>query len=462
MAEKKPAKGKAPAKAPVKKRAPNVTGGKDKMPATKWMSPEVEAELNKRFGAKTAVEPEKQTILPGPEWELHPAEEKSTRVFSTSTEQDRVYSYTPGELGRKFALFNTAPTAPKPREKASINEGITPKTPVTVTPHLWAPPPALGEQRLQKTVSGPRLKEGDLELSSRNLLRVREENRQTFRKMVDKQRVADAVQTGHGYEVYHDNSVGIVPFKGGVHVPEETRLFSHNENQIKSDDFVPVAERQGLGHMVDGQHALAYNKVTTHYRRTNNNGVPGIAKVGEEVHPGTFYQHPETKQMHQTFNVPVVEPDTRDAVQKHGTALYDLYGPKSNKKDPYPMGPSTQQKINWAQSSLSKVINSVRNGDTKGTMDKLKSDPDSIHDLFHEHFRVVPQKLAAYRKLVKEGTISPVNIPKEVDFSRGLAGKTKAFSKVTGSFVPTSEMAAKERKVSAEEQERKKNEEENF
>jgi len=276
----------------------------------------------------------------------------------------------------------------------------------------------------------------------------------------------NSLPRGHEHQTFDDGSVDITPVKrSGLVDTSETRTFSPNEADITADEYSPATTstksstglRTGsaLVHNIGGVEVIAHNKRTVHYRRVNNNGVPGIVKVGVEEHPGTFYQHPTTGQTQQTFDSPSAMSDDRSAIQKHGSALYDLYGPKRSN-----FSASTQEKINWSQSKLPTVINSVRNGDTEGTMAELNKNPDSIHDMFNEHFRVVPQKLAAYKKLVKEGTIAPVNIPKKIDFNKSTSGPTKAFSKITGNFEPISQKNAKERKVLDEQAQNKPVEEE--
>jgi len=534
MAAKKPAKGKAPSvafsNAPAatpKKRAPKVAGGADRMAPPNWMSPEDAAALDKKFGSNLrSVEAEKQVALPGPEWELFTP--KSVEESEPRAEVPKNVDYTPGELGRKYALINRRSTQKINTEAARRNSrvindaemygpaGYSASQEVSFEPRQVASSLSFGEDkggkpfvnRMEsgKPIMGEQLYAVPGKINqepfytpeqNRNRAHLEKQARRTTGRIYGypyptamtsdeyldsrmrkptpaelappvksdlsggttdelkldtnarKPNVArpdalstmlkTALPTGHKYEVYDDHSVKVAPTNGGREL-SEGRLFSPNEQDIKAENFEPTK----LSHLVSGQYVPAHNKVTTHYRRTNNNGVPGVIKSGEETHPGTFYKHPETGEIHQTFDSPVEAPDTRNAVEKHGSALYDMYGPK--KKDPYFSVPSSI-KQNWAQSKLREVAGSTHGGDVEALKTQLKSNPDSIHDMFNEHFRVVPQKLAAYRKLVKAGEIAPVNIPKRLNLNEEIDNPTKAFSKVTGNFELTSQIGAKERKV---------------
>ena len=530
MAANKPAKGKAPSvefsnppAATPKKRAPKVKGGAKRLDTPTWMSPEDADALDKKFGNKAgSVESEKQVILPGPEWELFTP--KSVEESEPRTEAPKTVDYTPGELGRKYALMNVRSTGKINPEAARINwralrhkemygpAGYSTSQSVSFEPRQVASSLSLGTDSdgtpfVHRGESGKPIMGEELYAvpgkinqepfytpeQNRNRAHLKKQlnraNNRGFTTVMTSDEYADsrtikptpaelappvkpdlsggttdelkpdtnarkpnvarpdalstmlktAIPNGHKYEVYDDHSVRVAPTNSGREL-SEGRLFSPNEQDIKAENFEPT----NLHHLVNGEYVPAFTKVTTHYRRTNNNGVPGVIKSGKETHPGTFYEHPETGEINQTFNSPVEAPDTRSAVEKHGSELYDMYGPK--KKDQYFSVPSSI-KMNWVQSKLREVAGSTHDGDVDALKTQLKSNPDSIHDMFNEHFRVVPQKLAAYRKLVKEGAISPVNIPKRLNLNEGIDTPTRAFSKVTGNFELTSQLNAKERKV---------------
>jgi hypothetical protein len=237
-------------------------------------------------------------------------------------------------------------------------------------------------------------------------------------------------------DIASDGTVTVTPVKSAPGAPEvgytdKAKSFAPNETNITADEYRPVAG--GLGHMVDGQHLSAFTKHTVHYRKTNNNGVAGLLKIGENQHSGTFYTDPDGKVV-QTNSKPVdVE---YSPIEMHHTELYRKYGQthaaKISKKygkpvlknaDGTPLNATqsaaairnsiagTTDSLNWARETLPKAIQSSRNGDVAGTMATLKADPDSIHELFNDHFVVGPQKEAAYKKAVKAGILPHIDSP---------------------------------------------------
>ena len=236
-------------------------------------------------------------------------------------------------------------------------------------------------------------------------------------------------------DIKPDGTVTVTPVKSAPGAPElaytdKTRSFAPNETNITADEYRPA---EG-GHMVDGQHISAFTKHTIHYRKTNNNGVAGLLKIGENQHSGTFYSHPETGEVVQTNATPVeVE---RSAIELHHAELYRKHGqahaaqigqrygkPVFKNADGTPLNAienakavrhsiaGTTTSLNWARESLAKAIQSSRNGDVQGTMAELKQNPDAIHDLFNDHFVVGPEKEKAYKKAVKAGILQHIDSP---------------------------------------------------
>jgi len=461
MAAKKPAKGKAPkvefsnaSDAVPKKRAPKVPGGSKKVAPPTWMSSEDAEALDKKFGSGAGVEPEKQVQLPGPEWELFTP--KSVQESEPRAEVPKTLDYTPGELGRKYAMINMRSTEKINKPAARRNWEAKRNT------EMYGP---AGYSESQEVSFEPR------QVASTLSIGVDEDNKPFVNRMESGKPIMEGLTAVPGRATS-------TPY----YTPEQDRNRAHLAKQLSralGTNVTAARQREGIelgGPIIKttgradlstfaGERQVAPLIGPKTYKQSlgeplSNSSPTGandraLLKVSKE-NAATWRQLKIAKlregapQPVDGYEVSVSDlendttPDTRDAVQKHGKELYDKYGPKVKDQS---LSPSTQQKINWAQSKLREVAGTTHNGDVEAAMNDLKSNPDSIHDMFNEHFRVVPQKLAAYRKLVKAGEIAPVTIPKRIGLNAGTETPTRAFSKVTGNFELTSQMGAKERKI---------------
>jgi hypothetical protein len=420
MAAKKPAKGTAT----PRQRAPR-TSTKNQPLAVPLMENEDNAANLREAMARS------EAALP-PGWQdlEAPKQEVATRSFEKAAPKVE-YDFTPSDLARKYAMVtrvaggspNTIrrPEIESAKDRAQSYMRVASTQPLTTSgqrPNPVSTPQsewANARARYSETKElAERNKAREASLSTKETAvgkeypltpRVQEEIRSNVLPVI---KTVNTLPGRHETSVSPNGTVSVTPIHRGPagEVAGEPKVFSPQETSITADDYRMASG----GHVVDGQHATAYTKHTTNYRRTNNNGVMGITPVGETQHEGTFYRHPETGEMIQTMKTPVDK--QYNAIQMHHSALYSKYATadaakitgKSNAAVRYQLaGGSTS--YNWAKETLPKAIKSSRGGDVAGTMKELEQNPDAIHDLFHDHFVVGPQKEKVYMKAAKAGVV---------------------------------------------------------
>jgi hypothetical protein len=226
--------------------------------------------------------------------------------------------------------------------------------------------------------------------------------------------VKTAMPHSHKVELKSDGSAVVTPVSTSPGLPAPVEM-PQNATTIPANKPITAEHYEDTGkeHVVNGQRVFAYNKIITPYSRTNNNGVGGLLRGAPQVAPGTFYRHPDTGEIVQTFEQP--QEQKQSAVEMHHAALFVKYAPSSsygNKEDRYRQTGSTSR--NWTRDALQKAIKSVRNGDVAGTMRDLEQNPDYIHDLFKEHFQVLPAKRAAYREYLAKQKEDETSVPEKL------------------------------------------------
>ena len=442
MAEKKPASGKAV----PRQRAPRTSTKNQPLAA-----PIMENEDNADSLRKALSESEsRQASLPEGWKPLgQPKTETSTQEIESKPANLR---FTPSDLARKYSmvlrgdvrspntLSSTDINSAKERAQSYMKVAAT-QPPRTVGQRVGVPytPPAGARQAtrqfLDEEAARPQVRStSGFEVDK--MLTTPGQQLQ-LRKARPEIAVGRALPQRNALDIKSDGTVTVTPVQSAPGSPEvlneqSTKSFAPNETNITSEEYRRHPE--GLGHMVDGQHASAFTKHTVHYRRTNNNGVAGLLKIGENQHSGTFYTHPETGEVVQTNAKPV--PAQYSAIELHHAELYRKHGqahaaqisqkygkPVFKNADGTPLNAAqnakairnsiagTTDSLNWARETLPKAIQSSRNGDVAGTMAALKADPDSIHELFHDHFYVAPAKEKAYTKAVKAGVLPHIDPP---------------------------------------------------
>ena len=458
MAAKKPAKGKAPAvkfsNAPAEKKTRGPRTGTKNQPL---VAPIMDNEDNADNLRKALSESQsRQSSLPEGWKPLGTTQESATEKIESKPAN---INFTPTDLARKYSfaskISNTGSINPEMAERRArvaayqkqMDTKYPPEQRVTIggttllrasTPQSeWASARAnyesmkareesqREEYRKEEQVRNnqtPVSKESSTSSpASRpfNLAAQQENWRQVVRPRLGRDR---ALPHRNALDIKSDGTVTVTPVKSAPGAPElaytdKTKSFAPNESNITADEYRPVPG--GLGHMVDGEHISAYTKHTSQYVRSNNNGVAGLLKTGETQHPGTFYTHPETQEVIKTNAKPVEK--QYSALEVHHSALYAKYGQKDARRitgssaapSRYSISGTTDS-YNWARKTLPEAINSSRGGDVQGTMAELKSDPNSIHKLFEDHFVIGPQKERAYQKAVKDGIVAYIPKPSEL------------------------------------------------
>ena len=464
MPAKKPAKGKAPAvefsAAPPKQRAPRTGTKNQPLTATPMDNPENAAKLRE---IQTKVE----ASLPAGWKDLSaPKQQTATEELENRTPTTE---FTPGDLARKYSMLtrNRSTGAVDPeavarsarvkayQQKYYPSTTVFPGTPATAerqaqpgfvmgktsTPQTeWADARAKYEAR---KASDEAVKAEQTRLAS--LLPAKDQGgspstttsstepiptpaaQEAFRaRTLPILKTQKNLPHRNEMSISSNGEVTVKPVRksfSGEKDSEHTddnpiKTFAPNDNNITSDEYRIAGG--GAGHVVNGQHIAAYTKQTTHYKRTNNNGVAGLAIAGTTQHEGTFYRHPETGEVVQTMDKPVEH--KYDAVELHHRELYTKYGQEDAKLR---LGSAalparlqiagTTDSKNWARESIKKAIKSSRGGDVEGTMKELANNPDSIHELFHDHFVVGPQKEKVYKKFVKAGIYPDIPTPNQLE-----------------------------------------------
>ena len=286
---------------------------------------------------------------------------------------------------------------------------------------------------------------------------------------LDRVGVDDALPHRHGVE--HNEITGevrLTPIKqsnNGTQFPinRETKTFGPNQ-EVSADSFRPVP---GKYHYIAGESVRAHTKTTDTWKRTNNNGKFGVVKGSSVDSIGTFYKHPETGQIIQTFDKPTDwRPSANDvaqakeyyanhkeimggddvempvlprsilaaheaaenptgyntAIEKHHVELFKKYNFKKFSGEDRPekeLAASNYAKENpeeskkWVADNLHQAI-SDSGEDHLSTMGDLEKHPDQIHSIFNEHFVVKPQRERDYKNAVKRGLVPKRVVPTQL------------------------------------------------
>jgi len=241
------------------------------------------------------------------------------------------------------------------------------------------------------------------------------------------------------------------------------KTFGPNE-EISASNFRAVP---GKYHYIAGESVQAHTKSIDTWKRTNNNGKFGVVKGSSVAAVGTFYKHPETGRVVQTFDNPtdwrpsvdqveqakkyyathndiydgsietpvlprsILEAHTRaenqtgynTAIEKHHVELYKNYnfkrfvdGADKSEKQLSASNYATnnpEESKKWVADNLHKAI-SDSGEDHLTTMASLEKNPDQIHDIFNNHFVVKPQREKDYKNAIKRGLVPKRVVPSTI------------------------------------------------
>lgn len=436
MAEKNPGKAAPKQRAPRKLAAPIMDNEDNADSLRKALSESQSRQASLPEGWKPLGQPKTETAT-------EEIQSKPANIQFTPSDLARKYSLAiRGEVRSPNTIGNVELDSAKERAQSYMK--VAARQPLVVTGQPTGPmsTPQSEWASAQATYNANKAKppvEAPKEDSNSGNARLSTAGQQKQAREVARPYVAAAraLPQRNALDIKPDGTVTVTPVQSAPGAPAElneqsTKSFAPNETNITAEEYRRNPE--GLGHMVEGQHVSAFTKHTIHYRKTNNNGVAGLIKIGENQHSGTFYTHPETGEVVQTNAKPVaaqysaIELHHAELYRKHGQAhaaqISKKYGkPVFKNADGTPLNiaenakairnsiAGTTDSLNWARETLPKAIQSSRNGDVAGTMATLKADPDSIHELFHDHFVVGPQKEAAYKKAVKAGILPHIDSP---------------------------------------------------